>query len=141
MDTQIRTDLALIDELSAEHAELLPEIERIMNLATISAPTLGDAIAALADRLGAALDHHIAQEDEVLFPAFADASDHTGVLDQFVQEHREIQALRDQLISAQRAGAARQELGQIALALADLLSSHMAREDMMLFPTIRERLG
>lgn len=141
MDALGTPNLRLIDELSAEHAQLLPEIERIVKLGTASASALGQTIAELTDELGPALDRHIAREDDLLFPAFAREPDTIGVIEQFALEHREIKVLRDQLMTALRAGAAPQELARLVLPLSDLLSSHMAREDMMLFPSIRARLS
>lgn len=141
MDTVVKSASALIEELSAEHAELLPEIEKLMNLATVNAPALHALVGQIADRIGAALDDHIAQEDKVLFPAYAKAAGDSSLVDQFTAEHREILSLRDALLAAHRAGGDGGRLGGIALRLADLLTSHMTREDMMLFPTVRDTLG
>ena len=141
MDSIVKSASALIDELSAEHAELLPEIEKLMNLATVNAPALHAVVGQIADRIGAALDDHIAQEDKVLFPAYAEAAGNSGLVDQFTAEHREILGVRDALLAEHRAGGDSSKLGGIALRFADLLTSHMTREDMMLFPTVRDALG
>lgn len=141
MDTVATSHSALIDLLSAEHAELMPGIEKLMNLAAVNLPALHALVGQMAGQIGAGLDEHIAQEDTVLFPAYAEAAGESGLVDQFIAEHREILSLRDELLAAHRAGSDSGRLAGIALRLADLLTSHMTREDMMLFPTVRSLLG
>lgn len=140
MDNLMTSCSSLIDALSAEHAELLPQLERLMNVATANAPLLHTAVDEIAGRIGAALDEHIAQEDTVLFPAYAEAAGDSELVGQFGAEHREIMSLRDELLAVRSHGGDGAGLGGIALRLADLLISHMTREDMMLFPTMREVL-
>jgi hemerythrin-like domain-containing protein len=131
---------ALIDQLSAEHAELFPCTERLLDLAASPLPELSQHIERCAPRLQAPLDAHIYQEDEVLFPAYAEASGDGGLVAQFTDEHRSLRALRDELLAAHRSGADAAKLGAIASRFADLLSSHMNREDVMLFPSARQAL-
>jgi hemerythrin-like domain-containing protein len=132
---------SLIDALSAEHAELLPEIEKLMNFATVNAPALRAFVGDIAGRIGPPLDEHIEQEEKALFPAYASAADDSGLVDQFSTEHREIRSLRDEMLAADRAGGCDgAALAGLVLRFADLLTSHMTREDMMLFPTMRATL-
>ncbi len=138
MSTDVKTFAALIDRLSAEHAELLPWIDNILDLA-VGGAELRDAIAGGAAKIREPLNDHITQEDEVLFPAYARASGGSGLVAQFEAEHREILTLRDELLAACESGDGR-ELGIIAARFAELLGDHMRREDMMLFPSARETL-
>ncbi len=138
-DAEVVEFAALIDRLSAEHAELLPWTERVLELAVGAGSDLRNAIADHAAKIGGALDQHIAHEDEVLFPAYARASGAEGLVAQFEAEHRDIEALRDELLAAcERADPRR--LGEIAPRVAELLGDHMRREDLMLFPSAREVL-
>lgn len=133
------TFAALIDQLSAEHAELLPCTDKLLDSSASRGPELSELIATCAARLQAPLDAHIAQEDEILFPAYANASGGEGLVAQFRTEHRDIVALRDQLLAAWRDGDDG-KLGGIVAAFAELLGDHMRREDMMLFPSARAAL-
>ncbi len=130
---------ALIDQLSAEHAELLPWTDKVLDLVAGAGPELREAIASGATKIRDALEAHIAQEDDVLFPAYARASGGEGLVAQFQAEHRDILALRDELLAAFEASDAR-KLGTITARFAELLGDHMRREDMMLFPSAREVL-
>lgn len=144
MDTMAMTTTAampqIMDELSAEHAGLLPRLAELAALADTGGPALAAAVGALADELETALERHIAQEDDVLFPALACALDDAGMVQHFVDEHREILHLRDALLAAHRGGDDT-AMRHAAADLAALMTAHMTREDMMLFPTARDRLG
>ncbi len=131
---------AIIDQLSAEHADLLPRMARLGQLAAAKSPDLLGQIEQCADHLQAPLEAHIEQEDDVLFPAYIERTGEDGVVALFVEEHRDILALRDQLLAAAREGADQARLRELAARLADLLASHMNREDMMLFPSARQAL-
>ncbi len=139
MTTDSMTYDALIDQLSAEHAELLPWIDKILELAAGPGTGLRDTVIDGAARIRAPLEHHIAQEDDVLFPAYAQASGGNGLVAQFEAEHREILALRDELLAACESGDGAR-LGSVTARFAELLGDHMRREDMMLFPSARETL-
>lgn len=139
-NTDAVTFAALIDRLSAEHAELLPCTDRLLDLAAGAGPELREAIESCAAKLQAPLEIHIAQEDDILFPAYARASGGEGLVAQFRAEHRDILALRDELLAACNNGDSR-KLGAITSQLAELLGDHMRREDMMLFPSAREVLS
>lgn len=139
MDGAVVTFATLLDRLSAEHAELLPCAAELASAAG-DAEALGRLLGRCADKLGAPLEAHIAEEDSVLFPAYAEQSGDGGLVEQFRSEHRELLALRDELLAAHRDRAGQPRLGGLAARLADLLTSHMTREDLMLFPSAREAL-
>ena len=138
MTTDSMTYAALIDQLSAEHAELLPWIDQILDLAAGGSVELRSTIIGGDAKIRDPLDRHIAQEDDVLFPAYALASGGNGLVAQFEAEHREILALRDELLAACESGGAK--LNSVSARFAELLGDHMRREDMMLFPSARETL-
>lgn len=131
----------LIDELGAEHEELLPCAVRLLELAGGNGSELSTTVERCTSKLGETLDRHIAQEDEVLFPAYAKESGNEGLVSQFSDEHREIQRLRDEVLDIHRAGGDPQQLGNLTAQLADLLISHIQREDGMLFPPAHEALA
>ncbi len=141
MTMDARSAAILMDQLGAEHAELIPWTEKVMDAARNKSPELGELVARYAGMLGQPLDSHIVQEDTVLFPAFAQATGDDGLPAQFSEEHREILALRDDLLAAHREGAAIADLAAIAAQFADLLNSHMTREDEVLFPSARHALS
>lgn len=129
----------LIDQLSAEHADLLPCTDRLLDLAVSDGAELREAIESCLTKLQFPLEAHIAQEDDVLFPAYTRASGGEGLVEQFRIEHRDIIALRDELLTALKSNNTR-ELGTVTARLAELLGDHMRREDMMLFPSARDAL-
>jgi len=145
METQMTTNTgvvsfaALIDQLSAEHAELLPCTDKLLDVAAGAGPELRETIESCLTKLQAPLEAHIAQEDDILFPAYARASGGDGLVAQFRDEHRDIIALRDELLTALDHDDTR-KLGTVAARLAELLGDHMRREDMMLFPSARDAL-
>lgn len=138
-NTDVLSYSALIDQLSAEHAELLPGTDRMLEVAASGGAELREAVEGCLARLRTPLEAHIAQEDDVLFPAYARASGGDGLVAQFRDEHRDIIALRDELLTALDDDDMR-KLGTAAARLAELLGDHMRREDMMLFPSARDAL-
>jgi iron-sulfur cluster repair protein YtfE (RIC family) len=140
MDGAVATFATILDRLSAEHAELLPCAAKLANFAAVNAGDLGELIGRCSEKLRAPLEAHIAEEDNVLFPAYARETGDEGMVELFRSEHRELLALRDELLAAHRDQAPPKQLGGIAARLADLLISHMTREDMMLFPSARQAL-
>lgn len=141
MDGTTATFATIIDRLSAEHAELLPCAAKLAELAAVNSAELGETIGRCSAKLRAPLEAHIDEEDSVLFPAYARECGDEGLVEQFRSEHRDLLALRDELLAAYRDKAAPRRLGGIAARFADLLTSHMTREDMMLFPSARQALG
>lgn len=128
--------VTLIDSLGAEHRTLLPELARLAEEAAAPAESLKAVFAQVAPLLGLPLDEHIANEDRKLFPAYVAAGGDEGILAFFIEEHRDILSLRDRLAAA-IAGADIGEARSLVEQLTDTLSSHMNREDEMLFPTMR----
>lgn len=131
--------VALIDTLSAEHQELLPQLGGLSETAAASPETLKSEFGLIAPLLGLPLDEHIANEERVLFPAYAAAGGDAALLSVFTEEHREILALRNRLVAALEDDdftAAR----SLAEQLTDVLSSHIHREDEVLFPMMRDLL-
>lgn len=131
---------ALIDALSAEHRALLPELSRLAQEATASPQSLKAALERVAPLIGSPLDEHIANEDRELFPAYAACGGDVGILAFFTEEHAEILTLRNRLVMAVEDGNDIDELRFLAEQLADTLSSHMNREEEMLFPAMRDLL-
>lgn len=113
---------------------------RVGALAAAADAELREAVAGGADKIGGPLEHHIAQEDNVLFPAYAQASGGPGLVAQFEAEHREILQLRDELLAACESNDS-PRLGMLTARFAELIGDHMRREDMMLFPSARDALG
>ena len=77
---------------------------------------------------------HFRAEEESLFPAMRDFIEATELLNELVSEHRKLEALAGRLCAP--------EVGQVVEALgefADLLESHIRKEERELFP-IYERL-
>jgi iron-sulfur cluster repair protein YtfE (RIC family) len=140
METAVQNFSNLLDRLSAEHADLLPCTAHLIELASSNSPQLREAIERCASKLGGTLDAHIADEDDVLFPAYARESGDQALVGQFRDEHRVIETLRNELLAAHKSQADVQEIANIAVRLADLLHSHMTREDMVLFPSARQAL-
>lgn len=140
MNEPTRLESGLLDELSAEHNNLLPELTALVELARRGDGDLAAAVDRIAPRLGAELQQHIAREDNELFPFFARETGDAGLVAVFVEEHREIERHRDALLKAHGRGAASAELARLVEPLADLLTTHMNREDQMLFPATRDLL-
>ena len=128
---------ALIDTLGAEHRVLLPELARLAEEVTAPAESLKATFEQVAPLLGVPLDEHIANEDHELFPAYAATGGDAGVLGFFTEEHREILSLRDRLVAAMESDDDIGEIRSLVEELADTLSSHMRREDEMLFPSMK----
>ena len=132
---------ALLDRLIAEHEELLPRVKRLVALAEARDPALGPGLDDLAETLGAPLEGHIAAEDDDLFPVYTELTGERGLVAVFVAEHREILELRDELLSLRRRAVDEVDLARAFLDWADLLTRHMEREELMLFPSLREIAG
>jgi hemerythrin-like domain-containing protein len=124
----------------AEHQEALVVLARLEGAALAlrrggdPAPHLAAALEAHAFLSGAVRAHND-NEERALFPLLEDAP--TAV---FVEEHRRLRELEDELAHAARRGDAAATAGS-ALETVELLRAHIAREDEVLFPLARERLG
>jgi iron-sulfur cluster repair protein YtfE (RIC family) len=128
----------VLDRLRAEHAELLPRIERLLELAQFQSPALAATLDADLELLGAPLEAHIALEDDVLFPAYAEATGAHSVVEVFSDEHREILKIRNELRALRQLGVDGKTLATTVLRLTDALMPHQEREEMMLFPSASE---
>jgi iron-sulfur cluster repair protein YtfE (RIC family) len=123
--------VSALTQLSEEHRVLLPVISRIQEMAEA-----GDKVAlhalvmAARAALKEELDAHMVLEEEVAFPTIAGAIG-VEILFPFQEEHREIRALRDELLAETASGRVSSLL---CLVLCDLLTSHIWREERMLFP-------
>lgn len=127
----------LLTQLSDEHSDLLVHITALQTAASQRDPeALVVSLATARPALTAALDEHIALEEERVFPAVA-ATIGEGLVDPFVTEHREIRALRDDVFAQADAGAISPSL---CLHLCELILEHQQREDLMLFPSARTAL-
>lgn len=79
LDASPKTITALLGQLSAEHAELLPHIDYLLQLATMRSPRLSDHIGKCEARLRTPIEEHIAQEDNLLFPVYTDRTGKTAL--------------------------------------------------------------
>lgn len=125
----------------AEHQEALMVLRRL-EAAALSLRRGGDAAPYLAATLEAhaflstAVRAHNDNEERALFPLLGD--DAPTAL--FVEEHRRLRELEVELARAARTGDA-SRAADVALETVELLRAHIAREDEVLFPLARERLG
>ncbi len=72
----------------------------LQELLTDRSSRLKDAVKGFSAKLHEPFDSHILQEDTILFPTYAEASGGDGLVSPFVDEHRQILALRDDLFRA-----------------------------------------
>ncbi len=127
----------LLSHLSDEHRALLALITQLQASAHAGdAKSLAERVMAAHDALTNELDTHIALEESVVFPVISGALG-GGLVAAFSDEHREIQALRDDVLS--RAGSGTMPSGPVEQ-LCDLIVAHQQREDQMLFPSARDAL-
>jgi hemerythrin-like domain-containing protein len=125
----------------AEHQEALMVLGRLegaalaLRRATDAAANLAPVLEAHAF-LSTAVRAHNDNEERALFPLLGDDAP-TAV---FIEEHRELRVLEAELARVARAGDVRRT-ADVALEVVELLRAHIAREDDVLFPMARERLG
>jgi hemerythrin-like domain-containing protein len=133
----------VLARLSEEHETLLPLIKDIETAAGRQAleahdmPALLAQLAAGRQALTTELDAHIALEEDDAFALIEQAMGE-GFVAPFRSEHREIRALRDQVLAGADAGRVPVSL---CLQLCDLIQEHMQREDTMLFPSARNAIA
>jgi hemerythrin-like domain-containing protein len=126
--------VVLIDRLESEHDAVLDAVALIRSaVEERDDVALKGALAAGADELGTPLTVHSETEDNDLFPQLA-AMIGEGLVNVFVEEHVRIRELRDQVY--ERIGQGEADFEGCA-ELCDLLSSHMERENQVLFPAAR----
>ena len=131
-------DTDVIFRLSNEHETLLPLIAELQAAAEAKdTAALLDELTSSRTALTQELDAHITLEEDVAF-SLIEQSVGDGIVTPFRTEHTEIRMLRDEVLSQANAGVASFDL---CMQLCDLIQSHMQREDMMLFPSVRDVLN
>lgn len=118
--------LEILERLEGAIERLLAGEDPVRDLRTVA-----DAHAFLAG----AVRRHNEDEERALFPLLDDAP-----TDVFVEEHRTLRELEEALLKAARASDA-PTTARTALPLIELLRSHIRRENEVLFPLARQRLG
>lgn len=95
----------------------------------------------LFGKFQAAMDHHLAMEEEVLFPAFEERTGmRAGPTQVMCMEHEQMRALIDDMAAAARAGNASAYLGA-SETLNMLMQQHNLKEENMLYPMADHALG
>ena len=98
-------------------------------------------IAAAWQRFDASMRRHLQKEEEVLFPAFEEATGMSGGPTQVMRsEHRQMRGLLDQMAAAQAAGD-HGELVDQGDTLLMLIQQHNQKEENMLYPMCEQALG
>ncbi|MDP2305673.1 MAG: hemerythrin domain-containing protein [Pseudomonadota bacterium] len=130
------TDVGLVAFFTADHRDIdavWAEVE--------SAPDLAGAVDA-ARRFDAALRRHLDWEEQVLFPAFEDATGHHGFGPTEVMrgEHAHMRAILDEMArcAAEEERTALEEQGDTLMML---IQQHNAKEEGMLYPMANQVLG
>jgi hypothetical protein len=125
----------ILERVYGEHHALRVHLEAIEAAAEADDDeALGAALQAARLALTEGLDTHILSEESELFGAITKSFGEEMVVP-FREEHAEIRALRDEVISAAGRGAAAHTA---ALVLCELILDHQRREDLLLFPSARE---
>ena len=131
-----------LEKFEAEHRQALGALRRLERAAlaieagAAPGPEL-DTVREVHTILTTAVRAHNDNEEAALFPLLADLAPSAV----FVQEHHELRALEQRLGSELDDGQSEQAIVATALAIVELLRSHIAREDEVLFPMARELLG
>ena len=82
------------------------------------------------------LTAHFEAEEQVLFPAMKSFTGAKELLTELVSEHRELRRIASRLVGSKVAGL-KAALGQFA----DLLESHIRKEERQLFPLYEEQVS
>jgi iron-sulfur cluster repair protein YtfE (RIC family) len=90
----------------------------------------------------AAMLRHIAMEDDVLFPAFEDATgmSHGGPTETMRVEHEQMRTVFDEMKGALAKRDANQYLG-LCETLLVLMQQHNLKEEQMMYPMLDQALG
>ena len=100
-----------------------------------------DSARSLFDRFQAAMAHHLAMEEEVLFPAFeARTGMSMGPTQVMRMEHAQMRALLDEAADALGAGNTEDYLGQ-AETLLIMMQQHNMKEENVLYPMCDQHLA
>lgn len=134
-----------LERFEAEHAEALRRLDLLETGAgrVAAAAAEGRRDREAMRRMEAVLDfirtevrRHNEDEERALFPLLEDEVP----WEPFAEEHRMLRSLEGELASALERGDGRRA-ARTARALAGTLRDHIERENGMLFPAARERLG
>lgn len=121
--------------LAEEHQKLRPFLNQIRTAADHgNDDTLNDAIKVAHEALNEDLDRHISLEDDDVFPRIAEHLS-PAMVQAFIDDHREIQRVRDKLYATRG-----NESRSLALTLEELLQDHLEREENMLFPAAESNM-
>lgn len=129
-------------ELTAEHEAALAELTRLERaaLALRADATSPEALATarhVLDVLRTTVRRHNEKEERALFPLLGN----DAPVAVFEDEHRSLRALERQLGTLIETGGAGARVADVALEIAALLRNHIEREEIVLFPMARARLG
>ncbi len=118
--------MTIIDRLNIEHGVFLRQLAFLHGLLSKNAPD--EVLAAVMQAIGAGVEPHRDDEEELLYPAITAASGgHSPPVEQMEREHKAIdKALRD--------AAAGKDVPAAAGAFVDLLEEHIDKEIRILFP-------
>jgi hemerythrin-like domain-containing protein len=122
--------------LSREHNHglmLCLRVRRMLGLPSVDETLVCDTAADIAQFVATDLAAHFQAEEEVLFPAMRGFSE-VPLINELVSEHRELEALAKRLSELK----AKELVGALGR-FADLLESHIRKEERALFP-LYERL-
>lgn len=123
--------IALIGQFGTEHIEVREVLEKIdAGVDARDSDVVQSALASGSGVLVAGLNEHSSAEDIVLFPGIASMLGE-AMIEVFVEEHVRILALRNQIYANLEKGIA--DFDGCA-DFSELLTSHIDREDSMLFP-------
>lgn len=134
--------------LYAEHEEGLKALERLSVAARQleeqgwSAPVVAD-IKESAAFINGEIRRHNEKEEVALFPQLRGAIPY-GPVDVMLAEHRDLWELEDhleELLAGPQTDAARADLAVTAQEIVDLLTSHIGKENNILFPMARQVLS
>ncbi|MBW2274177.1 MAG: hemerythrin domain-containing protein [Deltaproteobacteria bacterium] len=102
---------------------------------------MAEDIVAAWQRFDGFLRRHLQMEEEVLFPAFEEATGMSGGGPTFVMrsEHEQMRGLLDQMGASAAAGAF-EELVDLGDTLLMLIQQHNAKEEQMLYPMAERAL-
>jgi len=131
---------ATLDQLRREHQRVLSELTDIERR-TLPGGDSGASVAAFSGFLAGEVARHFTLEEEALFPLLGRHLSHEmGPLAIMLSEHAQFRQLQDGLLHALDSGD-RHRQDTCARALIELLRTHIAKEDNVLFPMAEHLLG
>ncbi len=141
-----------IETLMNEHQRILAVLESLSSWARGLSGRADDARAELAEFVafirGFADALHHGKEEDILFAAMVERGfpRHQGPIAVMLAEHAEFRGLTEIMLALSESATPwgeddRKKASRTALAYADLLSSHIEKEDQILYPMAEERLS